>query len=176
MEQFVILVNEQDEELGVMEKMEAHVKGKLHRAFSVFVFNSKNELLLQRRALTKYHSSGLWTNTCCSHPMPNETVEAAAHRRLREELGIDCPLHHAFTFVYQAKFENGLIEHEYDHVLIGTNDEQCVLNQEEVEEISCKSIETINKEIQINPQQFTAWFKIALPKLEAYLNANSHRY
>jgi isopentenyl-diphosphate Delta-isomerase len=169
MEQFVILVNEQDEEVGVMEKMEAHEKGLLHRAFSVFVFNTKGEMLLQRRALKKYHSGGLWTNTCCSHPMPNENVQAATHRRLQEELGFDCDLNQAFTFVYQATFDNGLIEHEYDHVFIGTTDEQCILNKEEVEEVCYKSIHAIKEEMQLNPMHFTEWFKIALPKLEAYM-------
>jgi isopentenyl-diphosphate Delta-isomerase len=173
MEQFVILVNEQDEEVGVMEKMEVHEKGLLHRAFSVFVFNTKGEMLLQRRALTKYHSGGLWTNTCCSHPMPNEEVEVAAHRRLQEELGFDCQLNKEFTFVYQATFDNGLIEYEYDHVLIGTTEEQCVLNKEEVEDVCYKSINAIKEEMQLYPMHFTEWFKIALPKLEVYLRTKN---
>lgn len=114
----VILVNEQDEVLGVMEKMEAHEKALLHRAFSVFIFNDKHELLLQQRAFSKYHSGGLWTNTCCSHPRPGESTEAAAIRRLKEEMGFTANLEKAFSFTYKAHFENGLTEHEFDHGLL----------------------------------------------------------
>jgi isopentenyl-diphosphate Delta-isomerase len=176
MEQYVVLVNEKDEAQGTIEKMEAHVKGLLHRAFSVFVFNTKDELLLQRRALTKYHSGGLWTNTCCSHPRPNEDVFSAAHRRLQEELGFDCVLEKAFSFVYYAALDNGLIEHEFDHVFIGISEEKCLMNKEEVEEIAYKSMATLKDEIKSQPEQFTEWFKIALPKLEAYLQINNKDY
>ena len=119
MQEQVILVDQQDREIGVAEKLEAHRKGKLHRAFSVFLFNAKDEMLLQQRAAEKYHSGGLWTNTCCSHPRPGEPTEAAARRRLREEMGISCNLNKAFDFIYRAEFDNGLIEHELDHVFIG---------------------------------------------------------
>src|ERR1043165_7585171 len=115
----VILVNERDEETGEMEKMEAHRKGILHRAFSVFIFNNKNEMLLQQRALHKYHSGGLWTNTCCSHPRPGEETLSAAKRRLVEELNVDATIQWSFDFIYEANFDNGLYEHEYDHVFIG---------------------------------------------------------
>ncbi|HEY0272948.1 MAG TPA: isopentenyl-diphosphate Delta-isomerase, partial [Chitinophaga sp.] len=115
----VILVDEQDRQTGTMEKLEAHQRGLLHRAFSVFILNEHHEMLLQQRALHKYHSGGLWTNACCSHPLPGEAVEAAAHRRLGEELGIDCYLTHLFAFQYRTAFDNGLTEHEYDHVLLG---------------------------------------------------------
>jgi isopentenyl-diphosphate Delta-isomerase len=169
MEQFVVLVNEKDEAQGVMEKMEAHQKGVLHRAFSVFVFNQKDELLLQRRAITKYHSGGLWTNTCCSHPYPQEDVAVAAHRRLQEELGFDCALEKAFSFVYEASFDNGLIEHEFDHVFVGSSEAECVLNKEEVEEIGYMSFAKLKEEMQMHPEQFTEWFKIAMPKLEEYM-------
>lgn len=117
MPEHVILVDENDRPLGISEKMSAHRDGKLHRAFSIFVFNNEGELLLQRRALNKYHSSGLWTNTCCSHPRPGESVEAAAVRRLCEEMGFECALHKAFHFIYKARLERALIEHEFDHVL-----------------------------------------------------------
>jgi len=115
----VILVNEQDEQVGIMEKMQAHREGKLHRAFSVFIFNNKREMLLQQRALNKYHSGGLWTNACCSHPKPNESTEAAAKRRLKEELGFETTLEKNFDFTYKADFENGLTEYEFDHVFSG---------------------------------------------------------
>lgn len=175
MEQYIVLVNEKDEAQGTIEKMEAHVKGLLHRAFSVFVFNSKGEMLLQRRALSKYHSGGLWTNTCCSHPTPNEDVLSAAHRRLQEELGFDCVLDKAFSFVYYAVLDNGLIEHEFDHVIIGSSEEKCLINKEEVEEIAYKSMATLKGEINSHPEQFTEWFKIALPKLEEYVEEKKRK-
>src|SRR5574343_178726 len=127
----VILVNEKDEILGTMEKLEAHEKGVLHRAFSIFVFNSNNELLIHQRAFGKYHSEGLWTNTCCSHPAPGETVLEAAHRRLQEEMGFDCEMYNAFHFLYHAKLDNDLIEHELDHVVIGYSNQNPTLNPEE---------------------------------------------
>ncbi len=120
MEEFVVLVDQDDQKLGLMEKQQAHVAGLLHRAFSVFVFNSKGELMIQQRAASKYHSPTLWTNTCCSHPRDNETYEQAAHRRLEEEMGFDCELEYKFNFIYKAHLENDLIEHELDHVFIGT--------------------------------------------------------
>jgi len=128
----VVLVNELDHEIGLMEKMEAHEKALLHRAFSVFVFNAKGELLLQQRAFEKYHSGGLWTNTCCSHPRPNETVLDAANRRLMEEMGFQTPLQKVFDFIYQAAFSNGLTEHEFDHVFIGHYEGEILPDPQEV--------------------------------------------
>lgn len=166
----VILVNEQDEPVGTMEKLAAHQKPHLHRAFSVFLFNNKNKMLLQQRAFSKYHSGGLWTNTCCSHPRPAEDSFDAAHRRLREEMGIETVnISKAFEFVYDATFDNGLYEHEYDHVFTGIYDGSIVPNPAEVAAYCFKSIDEIKNDIQLKPQLYTAWFKIAIPKLEAYL-------
>lgn len=166
----VILVNEQDEVLGVMEKMEAHEKALLHRAFSVFVFNAKHELLLQQRAFTKYHSAGLWTNTCCSHPRPGESTEAAAIRRLQEEMGFTTDLVKAFSFTYSASFDNGLTEHEFDHVFIGNYDGEIVINEEEVASYVYKPLEEVALLLKQEPATFTAWFHIAFPKIyEWYL-------
>lgn len=163
----VVLVNERDEAIGTMEKMEAHEKGLLHRAFSVFVFNKEGLLLLQRRAFTKYHSAGLWTNTCCSHPFPGEAVADAAVRRLREELGFTTPLTKVFDFQYEAAFDNGLIEHEFDHVFVGTYDGVIEPNPEEVHEIKYVSLQEVADDMKANPQLYTAWFHIALPELMA---------
>lgn len=161
----VVLVNERDEELGVMEKMEAHEKALLHRAFSVFVFNQSGDLLLQQRAFTKYHSAGLWTNTCCSHPRPNETVEAAATRRLQEEMGFEVPLEKVFDFIYQANFDNGLTEHEFDHVFVGYYDGPIQANTAEVNDFSYRSMESIQQSLESNDGLFTAWFEIIFPKM-----------
>lgn len=169
MEAQVILVNEQDEVTGVMEKMEAHRKGLLHRAFSVFILNDAGEMLLQQRALDKYHSGGLWTNACCSHPFPGETVTQAAHRRLFEEMGFDCPLSELFQFTYRTDFDNGLIEHEYDHVLIGTFNGTINPNPQEVNDYRYMPVETITRLLQEQPAQFTSWFKLAFPKLIEHL-------
>ncbi len=165
MQEFVILVDEKDCELGVMEKMQAHVEGKLHRAFSVFIFNDKGELLLQQRALNKYHSAGLWTNTCCSHPRPNETIKDAANRRLYEEMGMCCELSIKTSFIYNAPFDNGLTEHELDYVLIGTTNQQPQINLDEVESFSWKTLDSIKADIISNPTTYTAWFKIAMERL-----------
>lgn len=169
MEAQVILVNEQDEVTGVMEKMEAHRKGLLHRAFSVFIRNDAGDMLLHQRALDKYHSGGLWTNACCSHPMPGETVTQAAHRRLTEEMGFDCPLSELFQFTYRTDFDNGLIEHEYDHVLMGTYNGTIHPNPQEVNDHRFISIETITRLLQEQPAQFTSWFKLAFPKVIEHL-------
>lgn len=163
--QEVILVNERDEPIGTMEKMEAHRKAVLHRAFSVFIFNSKGDMLLQQRALTKYHSGGLWTNACCSHPYPGEATADAASRRLREELGFTVPLRKIFEFTYQSTFENGLVEHEYDHVFTGVYNAAIRPNPEEVQDYSYQSPEEITQALQSHPQKFTAWFHIAFPKV-----------
>jgi isopentenyl-diphosphate Delta-isomerase len=164
----LILVNEADEQVGIMEKMEAHEKGILHRAFSIFIFNSKGEMLLQQRALGKYHSSGLWTNACCSHPKPGEDIEAAAHRRLVEELGFDIDITKAFTFMYKAHFDNGLTENEYDHVFVGNYENDIPFNTQEVEATKYISINDLLNDVDVHPEQYTAWFKIALPQLIAW--------
>lgn len=161
----VILVNEHDEPIGEMEKMEAHEKGILHRAFSVFIFNSRGELLLQRRALNKYHSAGLWTNTCCSHPRPGENTLAAAQRRLKEEMGMDTELKLKSVFTYKTKFDNNLTEHEVDHVFVGTSNEDPKINKDEVDSYEWKSLDEVKKEILSSPENFTTWFIIAIEKL-----------
>jgi isopentenyl-diphosphate delta-isomerase len=165
----VVLVNEFDEEVGTMEKMEAHRQALLHRAFSVFIFNASGEMLLQRRALTKYHSGGLWTNACCSHPRPGESVEAAATRRLQEELGFVAPLEPAFSFTYHAPFDNGLTEYEFDHVLTGSYDGDIQPVPEEVCDVCYLSMDEIRADLVDHPEKYTAWFRIAFPKLEEYM-------
>ncbi len=172
----VILVNELDEAIGSMEKMEAHEKALLHRAFSVFLFNKKGEMLLQKRAATKYHSPSLWTNACCSHPMPGEPTEQAALRRLQEELGFTTAIHKAFHFTYKAVFDNGLTEHEFDHVFVGEYEGDMQLNTEEVSEVCYKTIAAIKAEIVADSSAYTEWFKIALPHVEEWLQQNYHSY
>lgn len=161
----VILVDETDNQIGVMEKMEAHEKALLHRAFSVFLFNTKGEMLLQRRALSKYHSGGLWTNACCSHPRPGETTLDAAKRRTEEELGIKPDIKHAFSFTYKASFDNGLTEHEYDHVFVGLWDDDVRLNPDEVAEVCYLSIDAIQTQLVQMPENYTEWFKIAFEQV-----------
>jgi len=165
MNDLVVLVDEYDNEVGVLEKMDAHRRGNLHRAFSVFIFNDQGQMLLQKRASTKYHSGGLWTNACCSHPRPEEDILTAANRRLLEEMGLTCNLKHAFSFVYKCKLDNELIEHELDHVFTGVCNELPILNIEEVEDYRYISEKELKKEIVAAPYMFTEWFKIALPKL-----------
>ena len=169
MEEFVILVDQEDKEIGVMEKMQAHIEAKLHRAFSVFIFNSKGELLLQQRAFTKYHTPGLWTNTCCSHPRPGESTADAAHRRMVEEMGFDCDFEEVFNFLYKAKFTNELTEHEVDHVFIGFSDTLPVINREEVEDYHYTTMKTLTKEIKDSPENFTIWFRIAFDRVKEYI-------
>jgi len=168
----VILVNEQDEETGSMEKMEAHLQGALHRAFSVFIFNPKGEMLLQQRSMQKYHSGGLWTNACCSHPRPGESTENAATRRLKEELGFETPLKKIFQFTYHASFENGLTEHEFDHVFFGEYNGEIDFNDKEVQDVCFRSIEEVESSLRSHPQKFTAWFHIAFPKLSEWMQLN----
>jgi len=156
----VVLVNVNDHPIGYMEKQEAHLKGLLHRAFSVFIFNKNKELLLQKRAVSKYHSGGLWTNTCCSHPRRNEKVLRAAKRRLFEEMGIKCDLKFQFSFIYKAKLDNNLFEHEFDHVFFGYTNAKPYINKEEVDSYCYKSLDQIQKEIIDQPNQYTEWFKI----------------
>lgn len=165
----VILVNERDEPTGAMEKIEAHEKGLLHRAFSVFIFNEQGEMLLQQRAPGKYHSPNLWTNACCSHPAPGEEVSAAAHRRLKEEMGFDTELEKAFAFTYRAEFENGLTEHEFDHVFVGRYNGPVNPDPLEVSRYRYLNLRELRKELQEKPGLFTEWFKIAYPRLEEYL-------
>ena len=169
MEEQVILVNEKDEPIGLMGKMEAHEKGLLHRAFSVFVFNSKQEVLLQQRAACKYHSPNLWTNTCCSHPRAGETNQQAGERRPQEEMGLQVPLQEVFSFIYKAPFDNGLTEHEYDHVLIGYSDAQPQINPEEVASWKWLSLEAIKEDILQAPERYTAWFKIIFEEFYHHL-------
>lgn len=169
MEEQVILVNEKDEPIGLMGKMEAHEKGLLHRAFSVFVFNSKQEVLLQQRAACKYHSPNLWTNTCCSHPRAGETNQQAGERRLQEEMGLQVPLREVFSFIYKAPFDNGLTEHEYDHVLIGYSEAQPQINPEEVASWKWLSLEAIKEDILQAPERYTAWFKIIFEEFYHHL-------
>ncbi|MBX3257506.1 MAG: isopentenyl-diphosphate Delta-isomerase [Chitinophagaceae bacterium] len=164
----IILVNANDEQVGTMEKMETHRKALLHRAFSVFIFNSKGEMLLQQRAKEKYHSPGLWTNSCCSHPKPGEETIAGAQRRLQEELGFSVPLEKAFDFIYRAEFDNGLTENEYDHVLLGGYEGVITPNPAEVADYHYKPMDEIKADMVNHPEKYTAWFKIAFPKLEAY--------
>jgi isopentenyl-diphosphate Delta-isomerase len=159
----VILVDEYDTPVGVMEKMEAHRKALLHRAFSVFIFNRKGEMLLQRRALSKYHSGGLWTNACCSHPRPEEDTRQAAGRRLSEELGFVVPLEKIFDFTYRSAFDNGLTEYEFDHVYVGYYDQDVHPNPEEVSEYRWLSPEAVQAELAASPSAYTSWFHLAYP-------------
>ena len=169
MEEQVILVNEKDEPIGLMGKMEAHEKGLLHRAFSVFIFNSKQEVLLQQRAACKYHSPNLWTNTCCSHPREGESNLQAGERRLQEEMGMRVSLKEVFSFIYKAPFDNGLTEHEYDHVLVGYSDLQPRINPEEVASWKWLSLEAIKEDILQAPERYTAWFKIIFEEFYHHL-------
>ncbi|TQD38925.1 isopentenyl-diphosphate Delta-isomerase [Haloflavibacter putidus] len=164
MEEKVILVNEKDEQIGLMEKIEAHEKALLHRAFSVFVYNDKNQMLLQKRALGKYHSPGLWTNTCCSHQRENETNIQAGKRRLMEEMGFTTDLKDTISFIYKAPFENGLSEHEFDHILVGYYNQDPKPNPDEVADWKWLTAEEVKNDIEKNPDQYTAWFKIIFDK------------
>ena len=169
----IILVNERDEQVGTMEKMEAHRKALLHRAFSVFIFNSKGEMLLQQRAQGKYHSPGLWTNACCSHPRPGESTLAAAQRRLQEELGFVVPLQKAFDFIYTANFDNGLTENEFDHVFIGAYEGTIFPDPAEVKAFCYKMPDIIREELKHTPERYTAWFAIAFPMIEKWMIAHA---
>jgi isopentenyl-diphosphate delta-isomerase len=168
-EENVILVNQNDEQIGLMPKMEAHEKAVLHRAFSVFVLNDKNEIMLQQRANQKYHSPLLWTNTCCSHQREGETNIQAGSRRLFEEMGFETALKELFHFIYKAPFDNGLTEHELDHVMIGYYNDEPKINPEEVESWKWMSIENIAKDIQLRPEIYTVWFKIIFDEFYHFL-------
>ena len=171
--EFVVLVDEQDNAIGTMEKQQAHVEGVLHRAFSIFIFNSDKKLLLQKRASSKYHCGGMWTNTCCSHPRETENTIDAAHRRLKEEMGMQCELKPIFSFVYKAEFENGLTEHEFDHVFFGESNQTPTLNLEEVEDFRYVGMEELQIEINENPAHFTPWFLIALDRVKEFNETQS---
>lgn len=169
MEEEVVLINSKDEVLGSMKKMEAHENGLLHRAFSVFLFNDKGEMLLQQRAATKYHSPNQWTNAVCSHPRMNETYEEAAKRRMEEELGIDVEIEKKFHFLYKAEVGDQLWEHELDHVFTGNYEGDFKLNPEEVAEVRYISMEDLENEMKVNPEHFTEWFKIILKEYKEHL-------
>lgn len=168
----IILVNARDEQVGTAEKMDAHYKALLHRAFSVFVLNNKGEMLLQQRAMEKYHSPGLWTNTCCSHPRPGETTEAGAVRRLQEELGFTTTIRKAFEFIYKADFDNGLSENEFDHVFIGQYDGTIIPDPKEVMDYRYISLDEIEADMGKHPEKYTAWFKIAFKRVKEFLQAD----
>ncbi len=166
----VILVDKDDNQIGTMEKMEAHRKGELHRAFSVLIFNSKGEMLLQKRAKSKYHSGGLWTNACCSHPMPGEQMEVTIQRRVREEIGIHVKPVFSYKFVYKTALDQNLIEHELDHVFVAEYNDRPVLNAAEAEDWKYVSLAWLREDVKKNPSKYTHWFKLILshPQLEKY--------
>lgn len=168
-EELVVLVNENDEQIGLMPKLEAHEKALLHRAFSVFILNDKNQVMLQQRAADKYHSPLLWANTCCSHQRENETNIEAGNRRLQEEMGFNAELKELFSFIYKAPFDNGLTEHELDHVMIGYYNEEPTINPDEVAAWKWMDIDEVRKDIQQNPDIYTAWFKIIFNEFYHYL-------
>lgn len=165
MSETVILVNEEDEAIGIAPKMGAHEKGLLHRAFSVLIFNSQGEMLLQKRASSKYHSGGLWSNACCSHPRSGEELQDAVNRRLEEELGFVCETQFDFKFIYKVEFDNGLTEHELDHVFIGHSDATPVPNPEEVEDWKYVSPGDLKNWVKEEPEAFSVWFQIIMKRL-----------
>jgi isopentenyl-diphosphate Delta-isomerase len=164
--EYVILVDQHDREIGKAEKLQAHHEGLLHRAFSLFIFNDAGDMLIHQRALSKYHSGGLWTNACCSHPRPAEPIEQAVHRRLYEELGFDCQLFYQTNFIYKVRFdEDNLFEHEFDHVFKGIFNGTCKPNPDEVTAIDWIPLNTLYNDVITHPEKYTAWFKIALKKI-----------
>jgi isopentenyl-diphosphate delta-isomerase len=170
---FVILVDKHDNQTGTMEKLEAHKKGILHRAISVFIYNSKGELLIHRRSPDKYHSGGLWTNTCCSHPSPGESSIEAANRRLMEEMGLQAHLKEIFNFTYKQVLDNELTEHELDHVFTGITDEHPELNPEETSDWKYIGFEELKNDVEINPEKYTVWFKMIFEKVQRNINKSS---
>ena len=172
-EENVILVNEKDEQIGLMPKMEAHEKAVLHRAFSVFIFNDNNELMLQQRALHKYHSPGLWTNTCCSHQRNGESNIEAGKRRLLEEMGFTTDLKETTSFIYKAPFDNGLTEHELDHILVGHYSDDPIINKDEVASWKWMPLENVKDDIVAHPELYTEWFKIIFDKFYEHININN---
>ncbi len=173
MEEQLIEVNQWDNEIGSIGKMEAHQNGVLHRAFSIFIFNTNNQLLLQKRNGKKYHSPGLWTNTCCSHPRYGEDLQNAIYRRLEEEMGFTCDLKEVFSFVYQVQFKDNLYENEYDHVFIGKYHGEVSPAKDEVEDFKWVQISEVKSDIEHNPQNYTYWFKHILEKVESYIKVKS---
>ncbi|MEM5565560.1 isopentenyl-diphosphate Delta-isomerase [Psychroserpens sp. AS72] len=169
-EEHVILVNDNDEQIGTMPKLEAHEKAVLHRAFSVFIFNDQNELMLQQRAKHKYHSPLLWTNTCCSHQREGESNLQAGKRRLMEEMGFVVDLEETISFIYKAPFDNGLTEHEFDHVMVGHFNDEPIINPEEVEAWKWMPLEDVKGDIELHPELYTAWFKIIFDKFYEHIN------
>lgn len=165
----VILVDENDAEAGIMEKIEAHRRGLLHRAISVFIMDSKGRWLLQRRAENKYHSNSLWTNTCCSHPMPQESSADAAKRRLHQEMGLECELNELFRFTYREDLDNGLTEHELDHVFTGVTDSLPEINREEVMEYRYMNYNDLEADVAARPENYTVWFRIIFSKVNDHL-------
>lgn len=163
--EYVVLVDEQDREIGVEEKLKAHREGKLHRAFSVFLFNPKGELLMQQRAAEKYHSGGLWANTCCGHPRPEEDLAEAAARRLKEEMGISCAVEKAFHFIYRATVKSGLVEYEIDHVFVGRYDGLVQSDPNEVMAYRWNPFTELQEEIKSNPHYFVAWLPPAVEQM-----------
>lgn len=172
MNEQLILVDEQDNETGTMDKLSVHEKGLLHRAFSVFVFNSKSELLLQQRADGKYHSGGLWSNTCCSHPIKGEDVLNTIQRRIKDEMGIQCEAEFKFKFIYKMAFENGLTEHELDYVYFGRSDETPRPNPEEVKGWKYMSLQILSEDILVNSKNYSAWLKLCLPEVMKHFKSN----
>lgn len=166
MPEYVVLVDQNDKQIGVEEKIAAHEKGLLHRAFSIFIFNSQGQMLIQKRAAGKYHSANLWSNTCCSHPRPDESLDQAVERRLQEEMGFTCPLKEVFSFVYKIKFDDcDLFEHEYDHVFIGTFDGQPNPNPSEASDFKWIDLDELQMDIQEHPEKYAHWFKLSLKKV-----------
>lgn len=168
----IILVDSNDRQIGTAEKMEAHRQGKLHRAFSIYVFNKNGELMLQKRHKQKYHSGGLWTNTACSHPRDGEPLTGAAHRRLEEEMGFDCELKEAFSFIYMVPMDKGLTEHEYLHVFIGKHESEPKINLEEAEGWKWMDFRKLQKDMGENPQHYTKWFLVTISRLTDFIAKN----
>ena len=171
----VVLVDETDRPVGTMEKIEAHRKALLHRAFSVFIFNGQGNMLLQKRAAGKYHSPGLWTNACCSHPRPGEDIAAAAARRLREELGFETPLTRLFAFTYRSEYDNGLTEFEFDHVFLGRYDGSILPDTAEVGDYCYRAMDEIRADLQTSPARFTTWFHLAFPLVSENMSAATRK-
>lgn len=161
----VVLVNDLNEVIGEKEKIQAHIEGALHRAFSIFLFNSDGAMLLQKRACTKYHSKGLWSNTCCGHPRPGESTKVAAHRRLKEEMNIDCQLHEIFSFTYRATLEDGFVEHEFDHVFIGIFNGEPIINKEEGEDWAWIDLISLKQDLANNPIIYTFWLRASIDRV-----------
>jgi isopentenyl-diphosphate delta-isomerase len=176
METLVILVDDKDIQIGLMEKMDAHRKAMLHRAVSVFIIDSKGEWIMQKRAHHKYHSKGLWTNACCTHPLPGESEEESASRRLMEEMGIQCSLNKLFTFIYKEEMENGLTEHEYDHVFLGISDSTPEINTDEAESWTKISFDKLHQQVIDHPEHYTYWFKEIYQKVNTHIIHGKHEF